>query len=148
MRERFSLPPDRKAFTLARAIEPGDIDENDHVNNVVYVRWLQDVGIAHFEARFTPEERQGVAWVALRHEVDYFRPLRLGDCVQLHTWVGAADGPRFPRFVLVEGPDGLCAQGRTEWCMVDPVTFRPRRIAPFIAERMRLEDRLVSPPPG
>jgi acyl-CoA thioester hydrolase len=127
---------DREVFTLPLPILPDDIDENGHVNNVVYVRWLQDVGTAHWNARFSEDERAKWSWVALRHEVDYRRPLLPGDKVTARTWVGDAEGPRFARFVLIEGPNGLCAQGKTEWCLVDAATMKPARIPPQMVERL------------
>jgi acyl-CoA thioester hydrolase len=106
------------------------------VNNVVYVRWLQDAGTAHWNARFNEDERAKWSWVALRHEVDYRRPLLPGDDARARTWVGDADGPRFARFVLIEGPNGLSAQGKTEWCLVDSATMKPARIPPGMVERL------------
>jgi acyl-CoA thioester hydrolase len=132
----FEPRPDRELFVLPLTISPDDIDENGHVNNVVYVRWLQDAGTAHWLARFSVDERTGWSWVALRHEIDYFRPLGPDDEARAQTWVGDAIGARFVRFVRIEGPDGLCAQGRTEWCLVKADTLRPIRIPPEMVERL------------
>jgi acyl-CoA thioester hydrolase len=127
---------DRELFVLPLAVGAADIDENGHVNNVVYVRWLQEAGTAHWNARFSVDERAPWAWVALRHEVDYFRALMPGDAAQARTWVGEAGGAKFDRFVRIEGPDGLCAQGRTTWCLVKAETMRPARIPPEMVERL------------
>lgn len=134
MRNAFQPPADRKVFTLPLEIRPEHIDENGHVNNVVYVGWLQDVGTAHWNALFPAEERARWSWVALRHEIDYRRPLMPGDTAQARTWVGEPKGPRFDRFVLIEGPNGIAAQGRTEWCLVDAKTMRPVRIPETMLE--------------
>ena len=136
MSRGFQPRPDREVFAWPLRIESADIDENGHVNNVVYVRWLQDVGTAHWGARFSDEERRPWSWVGLRHEIDYFRPLFPGDAVQALTWVGDAAGARFDRFVRIEGPQGLCAQGRTEWCLVKADTLKPARIPPGMVERL------------
>ncbi len=138
MRGGFSPREDREVFVLPIEVADDDIDENGHVNNVVYVRWLQDAGTAHWNARFSDEERGRWSWVALRHEIDYRRPLKLGDEVRAVTWVGDADGPRFPRFVRIEGPNGLSAQGKTEWCLVESATMRPIRIPPGMVERLAI----------
>lgn len=124
----FEPPLDREVFVLPLAIAPEDIDDNRHVNNVVYVRWLQDVGTAHWNARFDEATRAKWSWVCLRHEVDYRRPLELGDTVTARTWVGVPQGPRFARYVLIEGPRGVAAQGLSEWVLVDSQTMRPARI--------------------
>lgn len=132
MKGAFEPPAGREVFTLPLAIEAADIDLNGHVNNVVYVRWLQDAGTAHWRSHF-PDDLDGRwSWVALRHEIDYVRPLKAGDRVQARTWVGQPRGVRFDRYVLIEGPAGLAAQGRTEWALVEAATQRPRRIPPEI----------------
>jgi acyl-CoA thioester hydrolase len=136
MRGGFEPRADREVFTLPLPILPEDIDENGHVNNVVYVRWLQDVGTAHWNARFSEDERGPWSWVALRHEVDYRRPLKPGDAVKARTWVGDAEGPRFARFVLIEGPAGVAAQGKTEWCLVNASSMKPARIPPGMVDRL------------
>lgn len=121
---------DREIFVVPLEIKPEHIDENGHVNNVVYVGWLQDVGTAHWNARFDEETRTRWSWVALRHEIDYFRgipPEAQG--IVARTWVGDPQGPRFNRYVRIEDANGkVCAQGISEWCLVEATTLRPSRI--------------------
>ena len=107
-----------------------DIDENGHVNNVVYLDWAQRLATAHWRARARPEDQAAFAWVALRHEVDYRRALLPGETAQARTWTAAeADGPRFDRYVRIDGPDGaMCAQVRTTWVLVERPGGRPRRV--------------------
>ena len=137
MRGAFDPPGDRQVFHLPVTIAPEDIDENGHVNNVVYVRWLQEAGAAHWRHHFEDDIGQAWSWVALRHEIDYRRALKLGDTVTIRTWIGDPRGPRLERVVLIEGPQGQAAQGRSDWCLVDAKTMRPSRIpaemvAPFL----------------
>ena len=121
---------DREVFVVPLDVRPEHIDENNHVNNVVYVGWLQDVGTAHWNARFDEETRARWAWLALRHEIDYMRAIEPGATgVIARTWVGDPQGPRFNRYVRIEDAEGrLAAQGVSEWCLVDAVTMRPHRI--------------------
>ena len=126
----FQPPSDRQVFTAIITPERGDFDENGHVNNVVYVGWLQDAGTAHWNARFDAAARARWSWVAVRHEIDYFRPLP-PDAVEVkaRTWVGDPQGPRFNRYVRIEDGEGrLSAQGVSEWVLVDAATMRPHRI--------------------
>ncbi|WP_292041654.1 MULTISPECIES: acyl-CoA thioesterase [unclassified Brevundimonas] len=131
---------DREVFVVPLDVRPEHIDENGHVNNVVYVGWLQDVGTAHWNARFDDQTRAKWSWVALRHEIDYFRGI-LPDAkgIVARTWVGDPQGPRFARYVRIEDAEGkVCAQGISEWCLVEAKTLRPTRIqanmlAPFSA---------------
>lgn len=129
---------DREVFILPLEVRPEHIDENGHVNNVVYVGWLQDAGTAHWNARFDPATRAPWSWVGTRHEIDYFRPLPPdARGVVARTWVGDPQGPRFNRYVRIEDAQGqVCAQGLTEWVLVEAATMRPRRIPPEIVEVM------------
>ncbi|MDO1558191.1 thioesterase family protein [Brevundimonas sp. 2R-24] len=129
MRRELQPPGDREVFQLDLPLFEADFDENGHVNNVVYVRWLQDAGTAHWLARFDEATRANWSWVALRHEVDYFRPLLPGARARARTWVGTPQGPRFDRMVRIEDDQGrLCAQGVSTWCLVDAASMRPHRI--------------------
>ena len=120
---------DREVFTVPLDVLPEHIDANGHVNNVVYVGWLQDAGTAHWNARFDAETRARWSWVALRHEIDYLRALMPDATAVARTWVGDPQGPRFNRHVRIEDGEGrLCAQGVSEWCLVDAKTLRPTRI--------------------
>jgi acyl-CoA thioester hydrolase len=126
----FEPPEAFQVFT--RTFEPlaSDIDENGHVNNVVYLAWAQEIAIAHWRARAAPGDQRAYAWVALRHEVDYRRPLLPAETATGRTWVAmAAEGPRFERFVRIDGPDGaMCAQVRTIWVLIEKASGRPRRV--------------------
>ena len=129
-RPQLTPREDREVFVVPLDVRPEHIDENNHVNNVVYVGWLQDVGTAHWNARFDEETRAKWSWVALRHEIDYLRAIAPGATgVVARTWVGDPQGPRFNRYVRIEDAEGrVCAQGVSEWVLVDAVRMRPHRI--------------------
>jgi acyl-CoA thioester hydrolase len=121
--------PDR--FELPLTITDADIDTLGHVNNVVYVRWAQDVAIAHWETLSGEEDRAMLAWVAIRHEVDYLHPALPGDAIIAATWVGTADAVRFERFVeiLRESDRKVLARTRTLWCPINRATGRVTRVS-------------------
>lgn len=127
----MSAPAPPTPFEQRRRVEEGDLDERAHVNNVVYLRWVQDVAIAHWRRLASAESQAEVAWVALRHEIDYLSPALLGDEVVVRTWVGAAEGLSFERHTEVRrAADGrLLARARTLWCPVDARSGRPRRVS-------------------
>ena len=106
------------AFEIPIVVRPEDIDDMDHVNNVVYLGWVQDVAIAHWKARATDALRAEFGWVATRHELDYKQAAVLGDAITARTWIGAVDSRRFERFTaIVRSADGVVlARGRTLWC--------------------------------
>lgn len=136
MTKLLEPPEDRQVFSLTFEPTPADIDENGHVNNVVYLRWAQDMGVAHWQSRAPAAEQAVWAWVALRHEIDYRRALLPGETAQARTWVAeAAQGPRFDRFIRIDGPDGqMCAQIRTTWVLIEQATGRPKRVPAWITE--------------
>ena len=136
MTKLLEPPEGRQVFRLAFEPTPADIDENGHVNNVVYLRWAQDMGVAHWRSLAPPEAQATWAWVALRHEIDYRRELKLGQTAYGRTWVAeAAEGPRFDRFIRLDDGEGqMCAQVHTTWVLIEQATGRPRRVPGWIAE--------------
>jgi acyl-CoA thioester hydrolase len=129
-------PHGRQVFAASFAPASADIDENGHVNNVVYLRWAQELAFAHWRAKAPVDEQDRWAWIVLRHEVDYRRALLPGETATARTWVDPhADGPRFGRTVRIDGRDGaMCAQAYTTWCLVDAASGRPRRVPAWMVE--------------
>ena len=82
---------------MAIAVEAADIDGLGHVNNVVYLRWVQDIAIAHWRAVASAADQGKFLWIVVRHEIDYKHPARLGDVILAKTWVGAATRIKFER---------------------------------------------------
>ena len=117
-------------FVLRVRVRPSDLDDQAHVNNVVYVRWVQDAATAHWRALTTPEMRADVAWVLLRHEIDYHAAAVQDDDVDIATRVGTLEGLTFERLTEIRRArdNKLLASSRTLWCPVDPRTGRPRRV--------------------
>ncbi|HEY0787005.1 MAG TPA: acyl-CoA thioesterase [Thermoanaerobaculia bacterium] len=111
-----------------------DLDERRHVNNLVYVRWVQQIAVAHWHALAPQEDRASFAWVVLRQEIDYVHPAFLDDEIVLRTWVGTASGLSFERHTEIRrrGDDRILARARTLWCPVDAQTGRPRRVRPEV----------------
>jgi acyl-CoA thioester hydrolase len=119
------------AFEMTVPVLPDDIDEQNHVNNAVYLRWVQDVAVAHWQAIASPEAQQAVGWVVLRHEIDYKTPATLRDEIVLRTWVGKATRLTFERFTEIRRKDDgqLLSKARTLWCPINARTGRPMRVS-------------------
>lgn len=118
-----------------------DIDELGHVNNAVWVQWIQEVAVAHWEAVSDPAHHEAYFWVIVRHEIDYLRPAFAGDLLTARTWVGEAPkGARFDRHMEFTGADGkVRVRARTLWAIIDKAAGRPIRVppevvAPFLTE--------------
>ncbi|HEY1205778.1 MAG: thioesterase family protein [Bryobacteraceae bacterium] len=123
-----------EVFELPILVEAADIDELGHVNNVTYLRWVQDAAVAHWRARAPAADQAKLFWIVLRHEIDYKQPARLGDTVVARTWVGAASRLKFERHteVLRESDGRLLAKARTLWCPIDAETGKPASVSPEV----------------
>lgn len=119
-------------------VDAADIDELGHVNNIVYLRYAQDIATTHWRARASAEMVDAFVWVVLRHEADYRAPLLLGDEVEVRTWVDDAPrGAAWARFVEIykTGAAKPAAQIKSNWAMLDATTRRLRRVLPDLAAR-------------
>lgn len=123
-------------FELPITASEADIDELGHVNNAVWVRWIQDVATTHWEAVASAEHRDAFVWVVTRHEIDYLRAVLAGETVTARTWVAEAPkGARFDRLVEFVGADGkLRVRARTTWAIIDRRSGRPLRVPAEVAE--------------
>src|SRR6266700_1403206 len=114
-------------FEMTVPVLPNDIDEQNHVNNTVYLRWVQVVATAHWRAIASPEAQDAIGWVLVRHEIDYKTAAAFGDEIVLRTWVGKATRLTFERFTEIRrNSDGrLLSKARTLWCPINTQTGRP-----------------------
>jgi acyl-CoA thioester hydrolase len=126
-----------KRFELAFTAGPDDIDELGHVNNAVWVRWIQEVATSHWRAAADPAHVDAYIWVVTRHEIDYLRPLLPGETVTAQTWVEEPPkGARFDRMMRFVGADGKDhVRARTTWAMIDRASGRPLRVPAGIVDR-------------
>jgi acyl-CoA thioester hydrolase len=113
-----------------RVPKPGEIDELGHVNNAVYLVWAQEIAVAHWARAAGPELVAKRVWVVLRHEVDYRDPILPGDMVEVRTWLGRAEGPRFERHVDIRkvAAKRFAARVVSNWCLLDAKTRKPLRV--------------------
>jgi acyl-CoA thioester hydrolase len=117
-------------FEMIIAVEQDDIDEQNHVNNTVYLRWVQEVATAHWRTLASPPAQKTIGWVVLRHEIEYKTPATLGEEIVLRTWVGKSTRLTFERFTeILRSKDGLLlSKARTLWCPINTQTNRPVRV--------------------
>jgi acyl-CoA thioester hydrolase len=125
------------SFEIEITAAPEDIDELGHVNNAAWVRWIQDVATAHWNAQADPAHREAYLWVVIRHEIDYLRAVGPGETVTARTWVGdAPKGARFDRHVEFIGADGKPrVRAKTTWAIIDKASGRPLRVPKEVSER-------------
>jgi len=127
-------------FELSIPVSAADIDDHGHVNNVVYVRWIQDVATAHWKAAATAAQQAEVSWFVVRHEIDYKHAAKLKDDIIARTWVGTANARAFERFteILRAADRRLLARARTLWCPIDIQSGKLTRVSAQLRERFSI----------
>lgn len=129
-------------FTLSITAKPQDIDELGHVNNAVWVRWIQELATAHWQAIAPAEAIAKYIWVVTRHEIDYRGNVGAGETVTGKTWISEPPkGARFWRNVSFAGTDGkVKVSAKTNWAIIDQSSGRPVRVPQALADLFLSED--------
>jgi acyl-CoA thioester hydrolase len=122
-------------FTRTFTATPADIDELGHVNNAVWVRWIQDMATSHWQAVAAPEHIAAYFWVVTRHEIDYRGNIAAGESVMARTWIESLPkGAQFDRRVdFLDTSGRAIVRANTTWAMIDKASERLARVRPEIA---------------
>ena len=131
------------AFQFPVGILPDDIDHMGHVNNSVYLKWVQDAVVRYWETLAPPEAVARHLWVALSHEIQYRRPTFLDDIVIADVVADKVEGAKALFTTVIKRGETVLAEVKSSWCCLDSVTKRPARLARDIAARF-LGDPLQS----
>ena len=118
---------------------PEHIDELGHVNNTVWVRWIQDIATAHWSQTARSEDAEQFFWVVTRHEIDYRGNVAEGDEVIGETWIeGEPRGATSVRRVDFRNAAGkVIVSAATTWAMLDRASQRLVRVRPEVLEPFR-----------
>ncbi len=116
-------------------VEPVDIDHMGHVNNAVYLRWVQDAVTRYWQAVAPAEAVARHLWVALKHEISYRRPAFLEDGLVAEVIAEGMQGARSQFTTVIRRGEELLAEVRSSWCCLDSTTHRPARLAREVVER-------------
>lgn len=121
-------------FTTTFNVVEADIDSLNHVNNIAYLKWVQDISIAHWYQIAPKKITDHYYWVVVRHEIDYRQSAYLNDEITAVTWVGESEGVKSDRFVHFYSRDKLITRAKTTWCLMDKESNKPVRITDDIIE--------------
>lgn len=126
-------------FTRTFTAAPQHIDALGHVNNAVWVQWIQDLATAHWEAAAHPEHVAAFFWVVIRHEIDYRGNIAVTESAEGTTWIeGEAKGAKSIRVVEFHDQAGKpLVSARTTWAMLDRASGRLARVRPEILAPFR-----------
>lgn len=117
------------------AIADDDIDFMGHVNNAVYLKWVQESVIAYWQKVAPAEAVVSHLWVALKHEISYRRPAFLKDDLIAEVVADGMQGARAFFSTIVKRGEDVLAEVRSCWCCLDAATQRPARLARDIVSR-------------
>lgn len=136
--------PSNPIYTYQFTIPATAVDENKHVNNVMYVQWMQDIAVRHYQfiGGTEPMQNLGSTWVVREHRIEYLSPAFAGDLVEVQTWVVNIRRVRsLRRYRFVRQTDGqVLAKGETDWVLVNTQTGGPIRIPDEIANLFTLSN--------
>ena len=126
-------------FTQRFAVDAADIDELGHVNNAVWVDWIQQVATSHWAAVAAPEHQAQYVWVVTRHEIDYRGNVGEGETVTAETFIPEGPtGARFDRRVDFRNAAGkVIVSAKTTWAIIDRPSGRLVRVPKEVAEPFR-----------
>jgi acyl-CoA thioester hydrolase len=122
-------------FRHSVAIQPDDIDHMGHVNNAVYLKWVQDAVIDYWRSVAPPDAVARHLWVALKHEITYFKPTFLNDIVVAEVIAERVKGARTFFSTVIRRGDDVLSEIKSSWCCLDAVTQRPARLAREVVGR-------------
>lgn len=112
-------------------VKPQHLDEQQHVNNVQFVQWVQDIAKAHWEARAPKAFQEKFFWVVVQHLISYKQQAFLGDELLLQTYVGETSHVKSTRHVIIKnaGTDKTLVEAKTTWALLDQESQRPAKIS-------------------
>lgn len=121
-------------FSHSFTVSVRDIDAQNHVNNVAYVRWIQDAAVAHWFSVTDEETREKLTWIVTRHEIDYKKPAFENEEIVVTTWVGMPTRVSWERFTEIKRGADLLVKARSVWCLIDRAAAKPTRITAEMKE--------------
>ena len=121
-------PENTNSYQFTLKVKPEDIDVLNHVNNVVYLQWINEASEKHWAVLTNETIDSMYFWVCIRHEIDYIGEAFLNDEITVVTWVGECSGVKSIRNVAIYKESKLICKAKTTWCLVDVKTKKPTRI--------------------
>ena len=120
----------KNIFEFSFTVLPEHLDALQHVNNVVYVQWMQDIATKHWTSFVSPELDEKILWVARHHEIDYLSQAFLNDELVMRTWTGDYNAASWDRHyeIIRKADNKKIITAKSVWVLLDKKTFRPKRI--------------------
>jgi acyl-CoA thioester hydrolase len=121
-------------FAKGITVVQEDLDDLEHVNNVRYVQWIQDISKEHWQSAAPNELQAGIIWVVKNHNIEYVSSAVLGDAILIKTFIAETKGAISVRCVEMynDKTNQLLVRSLTEWCLLNALTLKPIRISEAI----------------
>ena len=104
------------------------MDELNHVNNVIYLQWVQEISKHHWLSLAKTPFTDQYYWVVVEHELVYKKQAFLGDEITITTFVESFEGPFSIRCVEFKRADEILVRATSKWCLIDKLSNRPKRV--------------------
>jgi len=124
------IDPNKPVFTVERKVQEHEIDDLNHVNNVVYVTWANEIAVTHWTSTAPQELLDTYGWFMIKHCIEYKKEAFLGDEILIKTQTGRATNVRYERFIEIYNKTTmeLLAKTTSDWCCIDQ-QGKPARIS-------------------
>ncbi len=130
-----------RSCSMVHEVTVEDLDELEHVNNIRYLHWVQEISKKHWQLLADRQTQREVVWVVRNHDISYLQAAFLGDTLELTTFVEDVKGPLSIRVVEFKNRETrkLLVRARTQWCLLDAATLKPKRIPESISVLFQLK---------
>ncbi len=125
-----------KPFFKKIHVQQDAIDDLNHVNNVIYVQWIQDIAKEHWQSKASKELLENCIWVVKSHFIEYKKAAVLNDIIAIKTYIKQSKGALSIRMVEMydETSNELILSSKTEWVLLDSKSLRPIRVSDEIKD--------------
>lgn len=115
------IDPSKPVFRIERTVVSSEIDNLNHVNNVVYVTWANEIAVEHWTTKASKELLETYDWFMIKHCIEYKKEAFLGDQILIKTQTGRATNVRYERFIEIYNKTTmeLLAKTTSDWCCID-----------------------------
>ncbi len=124
-------------FRKTIKVSGDDLDFNNHVNNLVYMKWALDISRDHWLSAISEEIDENHFWMVRSHHVEYQKQAFLGDELKIETYVEGYRGPFSDRMVKIYKEEDLLVKVKSNWCLIDRKTQKLKRVPEEIQELFR-----------
>ncbi|MCL5244736.1 thioesterase [Cellulophaga sp. 20_2_10] len=120
-----------KVYHKTITVTADDIDDLNHVNNVRYLQWVQDISKEHWQASASIEIQENHMWVVSTHFLEYKAAAILDDIIKVKTFIKKSEGAISVRIVEMRNSltNKIILKAKTEWCLLNSKSFRPIRVS-------------------